>query len=220
MRTATWCQLIQTFTNVIQYRAYLNIYKTWVIKAAPILSCEHDGYLKLRTASVSLGSPFLPKVRESGSPPTVPSQRDVARGTWHNSVSSSTVWLIGMKNKLVYLPFRLSDCRPFLLPRLCIPAICDPCQSSCSPIWPVQRNGTKLHFFCDLSYSYHWWITLKPCGIAVLILFSDVAIASRSSELNCRRFGITFASILVLKSMKIKAVSFDILLTVYRYVSQ
>jgi hypothetical protein len=28
MRTAPWFQLIQTLTKVIQYRAYLNIYKT------------------------------------------------------------------------------------------------------------------------------------------------------------------------------------------------
>ena len=141
MRRAPWCRLIQTLTNVIQYMAYLNIYKTWVGRAARTFSCEHDGYLKLRTASVSLGIPFLPKVRESGSPPTVPSQRDVARGTWHNSVSSSTVWLIGMKNKLVYLPFRLGDFRPFLLPRLCIPVICAPCQSLCSSVWPVELTA-------------------------------------------------------------------------------
>jgi hypothetical protein len=141
MRTAPWCQLMQTLTKVIQYRAYLNIYKTWVGKAARKLSCEHDGYLKLRTASVSLGSPFLPKVRESGTPPTVPSQRDVARGTWHNSVSSSTVQLIGMKNKLVYLPFHPDDFRPFLLPRRCIPVVCDPCQSLCSSVWPVELTA-------------------------------------------------------------------------------
>jgi hypothetical protein len=88
-------------------RSFLNICKTRSRKVTRIISVEYSGCneAKCNISFVFWRVVFCGNSAERPAPLSGMLVSGSQRGTWSNSVSSSPVRLIGMKNKFVCLPF-------------------------------------------------------------------------------------------------------------------